>query len=216
MQQCFFSHGKWGSFFLRFGKFLRSKRHTSLADDRTGHDLDETSPPISVENSREFSYLSFLFPISKSLQKVPAHRCRCTAGVATAAAVDGRADGEKKTQNEWLTAATASRPGRPSRATRRDRTAIIGGLAIHAAGRSARDTTSSRGARGRGFGGRPAARGKGKEPPRLTPHRCHAPTHSPAAGRAVAYPPGLALGGCLVDAMSFSHRSIRGRVMSRG
>ena len=150
-------------FFLRFGKFLRSKRHTSLADDRTGHDLDETSPPISVENSREFSYLSFLFPISKSLQKVPAHRCRCTAGVATAAAVDGRADGEKKTQNEWLTAATASRPGQPSRATRRDRTIIIGGLAIHAAGRSARDTTSSRGARGRGFGGRPAARGKGKE-----------------------------------------------------
>ena len=57
---------------------------------------------------------------------------------------------------------------------------------------------------------------KGKEPPRLTPHRCHAPTHSPAAGRAVAYPPGLALGGCLVDAMSFSHRPIRGPVMSRG
>jgi len=81
-------------------------------------------------------------------------------GVVTTAAVDGRADGEKKKQNEWLTAAS-----RPSRATRRDGTIIIGGLAIHAAGRSAREavTPPRPMGRGRGFGGRPAGGERGRK-----------------------------------------------------
>ena len=149
-----------GVVFVRFEKFLRFKRtlpRTSLADDRTGHDdLDGTSSHFR-RKSGEFSYLFFPY-ISKSLQKVPVYRCRCMPGVVTTAAVDGRADGEKKKTKR---VAYGGVPGsRPSRATRRDRTIIIGGLAIHAAGRSAREAVTPR---GRGFGGRPAGGERGRK-----------------------------------------------------
>jgi len=86
-------------------------------------------------------------------------------GVVTTAAVDGRADGEKKKQKTKRVAYGGVPGSRPSRATRRDRTIIIGGLAIHAAGRSAREavTPPRPMGRGRGFGGRPAGGERGRK-----------------------------------------------------